>query len=494
MARREIRIPRRGIEDSVEEIEIEEWFVREGDVVQEGAILCTVDTSKARLEIEAPITGSIVSICVKQGVGIPAKEVTSDGMHVNTIIAIMESDAPVSSSLSVVVHKEEQQVFLQKNVSQPLASKMRITGGAAKKMQALAGRLGLTYENVLTNIRTMEKMLGADRINEDMVDGYEKRTFGPYESENEKEDIIENHMSVVSEKQEAEVLTVYPARVRAKEKGIDLSLIKGTGPREVITVGDIEAVASARTSVPTGSVIRARAINASVDSDPNFEPANMLRKTIAWNLSRGSVIPTAASKKTVVGLGQLFTFKRWHADRFLDVYGVPYMITFPIACAVVQILKQTAFRKLNACAVAPHGAYTGVGYHSDINLGIPFNNDGLKIAVVKGLQEKSYQGIASALFEALTEARKGKQEFLSDWTFIVNNVGANGDDEGNSILAGNITAMLNIGAIAEDTGKATLQVFFDHRVFDGDLASAFRNAVHAELLNVILPELAQSLY
>ena len=69
-------------------------------------------------------------------------------------------------------------------------------------------------------------------------------------------------------------------------------------------------------------------------------------------------------------------------------------------------------------------------------------------------------------------------------TFIVNNIGALGHKRGISIIPPGISAMLNIGKIEED-GNTVLQLFFDHRMFDGVLAAHFLKAVYEEIIEIV---------
>ena len=60
----EIRIPHGG---SVENVEINEWLVSVGDVIDEGQPIADVSTDKADTELEAPASGKIVRFLVDEG-------------------------------------------------------------------------------------------------------------------------------------------------------------------------------------------------------------------------------------------------------------------------------------------------------------------------------------------------------------------------------------------------------------------------------------------
>lgn len=469
----EIRIPRQGIEYSVQEVTISQWFVQNSAMVIKGQVVCEVDTSKGLLEVEAPASGTIEIIWHNLSQEIRAKELTPDGNFLTAIIAVIETEG-VEKSAVPTTHKIK-----------PLISKV-----AQQEILLLAESEGTSPEDIFAEIT---KSGAIAQITPEMV-----RVYGASLKTSLASDISNSA---------DEIPAVYAARNIAAQKGVDLSLVKGTGPEGVITVDDV---------INSSGEKKPPAKPAPIDSE--FEPASVIRKTIARNLTLGYAIPTAASKELVSGMGELLTFKKRHGTRFQELYGVPYVITFPIASAVVRVLEKPQFRKLNAHTVStvqelipgfPCLVYRGITCRKDINLGISFNHENgngesnLKIAVAKSLQGKSLKEIALALHTAMIGAEKGKSEFLSDWTFILNNIGGINDYEGHSILTGEVTselainavtAELNIGAIDKDMGKATVQLFFDHRPFDGKLASSFRQAIYHELMDSVLQELAESLY
>lgn len=456
MTRTEIRIPRQGIEDSVEEVTISRWLVQDKTIVTKGQAICEVETGKSLLEVESPISGTIEIIWHDFSKHIQAKELTADGSFLTAVIAVIKTDK----------------------------KKTKVSREAQEQILLLAKDRGLTSGGIFTEIT---KAGDIKEITTEMVMAY-GANLGTYATETK---------------------AIYAARTLATQNGIDLSLVQGTGPEHVITVADVQKYICEHEQ-PVANI--------PVLVDSEFEPASGVRQAIAQNLTLGYAIPTAASKGFMFGMEELFTFKKRHGKRFQELYGVPYTITFPIASAIVRVLKKPLFRKLNAHTISvvrelipgfPCLIYTGIICRRDINLGISFNNESangesnLKIAVAKALQDKSLKEIALALHNAMTGAEKGKMEFLSDWTFILNNVGGIGDYEGHSILTAEVTpehtikavtAELNMGAIDRETGKATMQLFFDHRPFDGKLANAFRNTVCHELIDTVLQELAESLY
>ncbi|MBL7063398.1 MAG: hypothetical protein ISS49_04215 [Anaerolineae bacterium] len=78
----EVTMPKLGM--TMEEGEIVEWHVQEGDYVREGDLVLTILTEKATVEIESPMSGRVVEIRVEAGEVVPIGEV----------VAVVDLDAP----------------------------------------------------------------------------------------------------------------------------------------------------------------------------------------------------------------------------------------------------------------------------------------------------------------------------------------------------------------------------------------------------------------
>lgn len=77
----EVTMPKLGM--TMEEGEIVEWHVQEGDYVREGDLVLTILTEKANVDIESPISGRVVEIRAQAGQVVPIGE----------IIAVVDLDA-----------------------------------------------------------------------------------------------------------------------------------------------------------------------------------------------------------------------------------------------------------------------------------------------------------------------------------------------------------------------------------------------------------------
>ena len=101
----EILMP--ALSPTMEEGTLAKWLVKEGDTVSAGDILAEIETDKATMEFEAVDEGTISKILVSEG---------SEGIKVNSPIAILEDDGENISDLEVSdVPKEQQALADTKN-------------------------------------------------------------------------------------------------------------------------------------------------------------------------------------------------------------------------------------------------------------------------------------------------------------------------------------------------------------------------------------------
>ena len=96
----EILMP--ALSPTMEEGTLAKWLVKEGDTVSAGDILAEIETDKANMEFEAVDEGTISKILVSEG---------SEGIKVNSPIAILADDGENISNLEVSDISKEKQVL-----------------------------------------------------------------------------------------------------------------------------------------------------------------------------------------------------------------------------------------------------------------------------------------------------------------------------------------------------------------------------------------------
>ena len=262
------------------------------------------------------------------------------------------------------------------------------------------------------------------------------------------------------------------ARRIARERGIELAGIAGTGPEGRIVAEDVEraeAASAAPVAAPIGDVERVELTS--------------LRRTIARRLTEAWQVPAfqlvvSADMGRTNGL-----LERLH-DRDPDV-----------RVTVTDLLV-----KVCASALMRHRE-VNVQYAEDAVLRLPSANVGIAVAAPQGLvvpvirqaERLSLAEVAAARADVVGRARVGKlcQEDLEDGTFTISNLGMFGVERFTAVLNPPQAAILAVGAtedraVARDGDvvvrpMATLTATFDHRAVDGAPAAEFLGTVKALL-------------
>ena len=255
-------------------------------------------------------------------------------------------------------------------------------------------------------------------------------------------------------------------RKLAREHGVDLSSVRGTGPGGRITRDDVmaavEGAAAERDSVPAaGERVR----------------LSMLRRTIADHMTASWREIPHVTVFHDADATRLLAARRALAAR----HGRSIPMEALVVKALVPVLDE--FRVFNATLERDEL----VLYHS-LNAGIAVDtDDGLLVPVVRQAEQLGLMELAAAVSDvgARGKARSLGPDDLTGATFTVTNIGALGGGRGTPIIPLGTTAILAIGRATEtpvvrDGALAVAPVMplslgFDHRVIDGGLGQRFLN-------------------
>jgi 2-oxoisovalerate dehydrogenase E2 component (dihydrolipoyl transacylase) len=291
------------------------------------------------------------------------------------------------------------------------------------------------------------------------------------------------------------VLAKPPVRKLAKDLGVDLAALAGTGPAGSITREDVQraAAAPATTTPPTAA---SAAISAPAARDGRGVPG-----------MREERIPIRGVRKHTAAAVAASAFSAPHVTEFLQVDATATVE----AVEALRGLPEFGGLRVSPLLLVARALLTAVRRHPMINstwdeqaqeivvkhyvnLGIAATTErGLVVPNIKDADSLSLPGLARALGELAATARAGKATpaDLSGGTITITNVGVFGVDAGTPILTPPEAAILAFGQIREapwvvDGQLAvrqvtTLSLSFDHRIVDGDLGSAVLREVGAML-------------
>jgi len=251
------------------------------------------------------------------------------------------------------------------------------------------------------------------------------------------------------------------ARKLAKEHGLDLAAIAGTGPGGRITREDVEA-----------ALAQPRA---------KGEPLKGMRKTIAermFHSLQSTAQLTITTEADVTALVQ-------RRAQLSKEFGLTY--TDLLIEAVAAALRQHPRLRVTAEGDA-------LQKHEEINIGIAVALDeGLIVPVIRDADSKDLRRIAEESRVLAEKARNGalSVEDVSGGTFTITNLGMYGVDAFTPIINLPQVAILGVGRIVEKPAVhegqvairslMTLSLTFDHRIVDGAPAAAFLQEVVARL-------------
>ncbi|MBI2933724.1 MAG: dihydrolipoyllysine-residue succinyltransferase [Planctomycetes bacterium] len=273
----------------------------------------------------------------------------------------------------------------------------------------------------------------------------------------------------------------------AKEEGVDLAHVQGTGPGGRITKEDIERHLAQRKAPPPPAAPKFGAERVVV------EPMTPMRARIAEHMVMSK--RTSAHVTTVfeVDLSKVVAVREKEKNDFETVHGLKLTFTPFFAMAAIQAIKD--FPIVNASVDG-----TNIVYKRDVNLGIAVAlPDGLIVPVVKNADEKSFLGLSRAIHDLAERARAKKLSVddVQGGTFTITNPGVFGGLFGTPIINQPQVAIMGVGTIEKRPvviddmiairPMCIVVLSFDHRVIDGAVADQFMARVKQGLQEWNLP-------
>jgi 2-oxoisovalerate dehydrogenase E2 component (dihydrolipoyl transacylase) len=446
--------------EGLTEAEIVKWHVQPGDQIIINQIIVEIETAKAIVELPSPYAGVVADLLVAEGetadVGTPiiAVQVAGTGKP-SPGKADTGKPEPVEGGIEpgihgVLVPKEERQAVL-------VGYGVKLGASTRRPRKPSASAAVVTPEPAATPALTVAPAPEPAR-------------------------------SRVS------VLAKPPVRKLAKELGLDLTQLTGTGEGGKITRDDVQAAAARPASTSTGSA------SAQVTILPREEriPIRGVRKHMA-----AAMVASAFTAPHVTEFLQIDITETMAATaRLKQLPEFDGVRVSPLLLVAKALLIATA-RNPMINSSWDEAAQEIVLRHY-VNLGIAAATDrGLVVPTVKDAHSMSLPDLGRAIGELAEAARAGKSTpaDLSGGTITITNVGVFGVDSGTPIITPGETAILAFGQVKDapwvlDGQLAvrkvcTLALSFDHRIIDGATGSAVIREV-GEMLTDPLRMLAWS--
>jgi 2-oxoglutarate dehydrogenase E2 component (dihydrolipoamide succinyltransferase) len=304
-------------------------------------------------------------------------------------------------------------------------------------------------------------------------------------------------------------------RKMAREYGIDLRQVKGTGGGGRITKQDLEAYMSAQgaRTMAQASAPPAIAPSTAPSTTPTVytpavpaapapaimpraeaprarvEPMSVMRQRIAEHMVMSKRISAHVTTVHKTDMTKIAKMRERNKAEFQQRYG--YSLTFLpfVAKAAAEAIRH--FPILNASIEG-----TNIIYHNEINLGIAVAlENGLIVPVIRNADEKNVVGLQRAIVDLSTRARSRqlKPDEVQGGTFSITNFGSFGSVFATPVINQPQVAILGVGAVEKTPvviddaiairSVAYLALTFDHRLIDGALADQFTGKVKSILEN-----------
>ncbi|MFT8710406.1 MAG: dihydrolipoamide acetyltransferase family protein [Sporolactobacillus sp.] len=295
---------------------------------------------------------------------------------------------------------------------------------------------------------------------------------------------------------ETKRLRVSPAARRlAKAKGIDLSVVTGTGPLGRITKADVAMVESRQETPPVESKPESSESTAYAQQTTAASPAltgsqnklSGMRKTIAERMYQSLQTTAQLTLQTTADVTDLLAFQKQARAAYPVDEEVRLTITDFIAKAVVQGLL--IHRKMNSW-LTDDTITTSDAVHLGVAVAL---DEGLVVPVIQDADKKSLSTISRELHHASQAARAGRlaELKLSGSTFTVTSLGTYGVGFFTPVLNPPEVGILGVGQITdqpvykgetlERRSLLPLSLTFDHRAVDGAQAAEFLHTIKDNL-------------
>lgn len=428
----EVQMPR--LSDTMTEGVLSRWLKAEGDTIHKGDVLAEIETDKATMELEAYDEGPLTALLVDEGTTVP----------IGQAIAVIGTPSEVASSTPQATGTAE-------------ATRTPEATGAAEA----SGAPEASGPSAPATSQSTPSGRAAPAPASSASPSAAAPPAGGYRA------------------------TPLVRRI-AREHGIDLGTVTGTGPHSRIVRADIEPIVAALgkpsgdqppTAAPSAAQGTAQPAPAVATADDETVPLTKIRRITAQRLTESAAVPHFYLTN-VVDVERLLAL-RAEINTALSDGDERVSVTDLLvrACAVALRAHPLVNSSWAGDAILRHGGvHIGIAVATDAGLVVPVVRDADRL----GVREIATQ--ARSLAKRAQAGTLSLQE-LSDGTFTISNLGMYGIDHFTAIINPPQAAILAVGAavptpVAKDGDvvvrpvmKMTLSV--DHRVVDGAPAAAF---------------------
>jgi pyruvate dehydrogenase E2 component (dihydrolipoamide acetyltransferase) len=425
------------IGEGIHEGEIVKWFIKPGDKIQEDDVLCEIQNDKAVVEIPSPVEGTVLEVKVAEGTVATVGQV------------LVTFDAPGYEDLKFKGDEEEEK---------PVAPEAKVEAPTAPAATSAPAPVTPPAAGVGTPPAV---------------------------------DVDPNRR----------IIAMPSVRKYAREKGVEITLVSGTGNNGRIMKTDIDtflsggATAPQAVSAPESEATKVDEAITTATPIPQGEypetreKMSGIRKMIAKAMVNSKHTAPHVTLMDEIDVTKLVThrkkFKEVAAAKGIKLTFLPY---------IVKALT-SALREFPALNTSLDDATSEIIHKHYYNIGIAADTEkGLLVPVVKDADRKSVFAISNEINELAGKARDGKlsPNEMKGASCTISNIGSAGGQWFTPVINHPEVAILGVGRIAEKpivrdgeivaAPVLALSLSFDHRMIDGATAQNALNHIK-KLLN-----------
>jgi pyruvate dehydrogenase E2 component (dihydrolipoamide acetyltransferase) len=523
-----INMPR--LSDTMTEGTVATWLKKVGDTIKEGDILAEIETDKATMEFESFNSGVLLHIGIEAGQTAP----------VDSLLAIIGKEGEdISSLISNTSNSksQEEKVEVKEDVAQPTTQNLQPTtlpaGVKVITMPRLSDtmttgtvatwlkKVGDTVKegDMLAEIETDKATMEFESFNSGtlLYIGIQEGGSAPVDSVlaiigpagTDITGIAENYSKGGEAPVVAKTETATPvapsqptqetttsdsgrifasplAKQIAKDKGISLSQVKGSGENGRIVKSDVENFTASSSQQQT---IIPSAVEGTLPTTQNLQPKTIIAGEVVTEEIKNSQMRKIIAKRLAESL-----FTAPHYNLTIEVSMDEAMKSRAMINSVPDTKVSFNDMVIKACAMAlkkhpkinsqwKEDAIT-INHHVNIGVAVAVE-DGLVVPVLRFTDAMSLSQIGGSVRDLAGRAKTKKllPNEMEGSTFTVSNLGMFGIVEFNSIINQPNSAILSVGAIIEKPvvkngqivvgNTMMLSLACDHRTIDGATGAQF---------------------
>ena len=532
-----VTMPR--LSDTMTEGTVATWLKKVGDKISEGDILAEIETDKATMEFESFNEGTLLHIGIQEGETATVDSLLAiigeEGEDIAALIAGDASNDKKDESKAEekpASESEPKSAELPKGVkvvTMPRLSDTMTTGTVATWLKKVGDKI--SEGDILAEIETDKATMEFESFNEGtlLYIGIQEGETAPVDSvlaiigpagtdvsgiaENfsndseTKEDVKEDKKETKTENSASNSTPTNNAGGRifasplakqiAKEKGIDLNQINGSGENGRIVKSDIENYTpNTNTNKSSAEAPVAQAKEAVANVQPFVPAGEKLVTTSANSQMRKTIARRLGESK--------FTAPHYYLTIELDMDNAIASRTTINSLPDTKVSFNDLIVKACAMALKKHPQVnsqwtekeTIVNHHVNIGVAVAVE-DGLLVPVLPFTDQMSLTQISSSVKDLAgkAKAKKLSPAEMEGSTFTISNLGAYGIIEFTSIINQPNSAILSIGAIVEKPVVKNSQIVVgnvmkvtlacDHRTVDGATGALFLQTLKSYLENPV---------